>query len=197
MIAPIVKVFQLSPEVNFLIAVLIGIAFGFILEWGGFGNSRKLALQFYLKDFTVVKVMFTAIIVAMAGIIILGSIGILDLQKVYINTTYLWPGIIGGLIMGVGFAVGGYCPGTTFAGISTLKIDAFFYFFGLMIGMFVFGEAVPAFKEFFLSSNMGKVTLDIALGVKAGVIGFVVILIAIGMFFAGEYFEKKSGAVIK
>ncbi len=197
MIAPIVKVFQWSPGVNFLIAVLIGIAFGFILERGGFGNSRKLALQFYLKDFTVVKVMFTAIMVAMAGIIILGSFGILDLQKVYINNTYLWPGIIGGLIMGVGFAVGGYCPGTTFAGGSTLKIDAMFYFLGLMIGMFVFGEAVPAFKEFFFSSNMGKVTLDITLGVKAGVIAFVIIILGIGMFLGAEYLEKKSGEVIE
>lgn len=197
MIAPIVKVFQWSPEVNFLFAVLIGIAFGFVLERAGFGNSRKLALQFYLKDFTVVKVMFTAIVVAMTGIIILGSLGVLDLQKIYINTTYLWPGIVGGLIMGVGFAVGGYCPGTAFPGIATLKIDAIFYIFGLMIGMFIFGETVPAFKEFFFSGNMGKVTLDIALGVKAGIIGFVVILMAIGMFIAGEYFEKKSGGVIE
>jgi len=197
MLAPIVKVFQWSPAANFLAAILIGIAFGYILEWSGFGNSRKLALQFYLKDFTVVKVMFGAIITAMSGIIILSSLGILDLQQVYINNTYLWPGIVGGLIMGAGFAIGGYCPGTTFAGLSTLKVDAIFYFLGLMIGMFIFGETVPAFKDFFFSSNQGRITLDIFFGVKAGVIGFVVILVAIGMFLAGEYFEKKSGDVIR
>ena len=197
MIAPFAKVFSWSPATNFFLAVMIGIAFGFILEQGGFGNSRKLAFQFYLKDFTVVKVMFTAIMVAMTGIIILSSLGILDFQQVYINNTYLWPGIIGGLIMGAGFAIGGYCPGTTFAGISTLKVDAYFYFIGLMLGMFVFGETVPAFKEFFFSSDMGKLTLDIAFGVKAGVIGFLVIIMGIGMFLGAEYVEKKSGDVIE
>ncbi len=197
MFAPIVKIFELSPGVNYFFALLIGLAFGFVLERAGFGNSRKLALQFYLKDFTVVKVMFTAIMTAMSGIIILSSFGFLDFQQIYINPTFLWPGITGGLIMGAGFVIGGYCPGTTFAGLSTVKIDAFFYLGGLMLGMFVFGETVPLFKEFFLSGAKERYTLDIALGVKAGIIGFVVILLGIGMFTAGEFFEKRSGEVIK
>ena len=94
--------------INFLLAFIIGGGFGFALERAGFGNSRKLALQFYLRDLTVFKVMFTAIITGMTGIIILSSIGVLDISSIYINSTFLWPGIIGGLVMGVGFAIGGY-----------------------------------------------------------------------------------------
>ena len=92
----------------YLVAFLIGLAFGYILEIGGFGNSTKLAAQFYLKDMTVFKVMFTGIVVAMVLIFGASGLGLLDYNRVYVNPTYLWPGIVGGLIMGVGFIIGGF-----------------------------------------------------------------------------------------
>ena len=108
MFAPLEVMGDFKMEISLLIAVLIGIGFGFFLERAGFGNSRKLALQFYLRDLTVFKVMFTAIVTAMTGMIFFNAFGWLDLDSIYINPTYLWPGIVGGLIMGAGFIVGGY-----------------------------------------------------------------------------------------
>jgi len=185
-----------SNGLDFLLAFFIGIGFGFALERAGFGNSKKLAMQFYFRDLTVFKVMFTAIITAMAGVIFLSALGWLDLESIYINPTYLWPGIAGGLIMGLGFAIGGYCPGTSIVGLSTFKMDAVFYLMGAMIGMFAFGEIEPLITPFFsgeYSGFMGRVTLYQALGISAGVIGFVVILIALGGFRASEWAEKKFG----
>ena len=90
---------------------LIGIAFGMTLESAGFGNSKLLAAQFYFKDMRVFKVMFTAIIVAMTLVFLSSAVGLLDYKLVWVPPTYLWPGIVGGLIMGVGFIIGGFCPG--------------------------------------------------------------------------------------
>jgi len=92
----------------YAITFLVGLSFGYVLEIGGFGNSTKLAAQFYLKDMTVFKVMFTGVIVAMVLIFGASGMGWLDYNRVYVNPTYLWPGIVGGLIMGVGFIIGGF-----------------------------------------------------------------------------------------
>jgi hypothetical protein len=92
----------------YLVYLIIGFAFGFVLEIAGFAYSPKLAAQFYFKDMTVLKVMFTGIIVAMVLIFGATALGLLDYNLIWVNPTYLWPGILGGLIMGVGFIVGGY-----------------------------------------------------------------------------------------
>jgi hypothetical protein len=86
----------------------IGFGFGFALERAGFGNARKLAAQFYLHDMTVLKVMFTAIVVAMLLLFWASALLYLDMDRVFINPTYLWPGIAGGVILGMGFIIGGY-----------------------------------------------------------------------------------------
>ncbi|NTU65842.1 MAG: YeeE/YedE family protein, partial [Chloroflexi bacterium] len=113
--------------IMFLIFGLIGFAFGFVLESSGFGNSKKLAAQFYFKDMTVLKVMFGAIITAMVLIFMMVGLGVLDYNQIWVNPTYLWSGIVGGLIMGVGFIVGGFCPGTSLVGMATGKIDGLFF----------------------------------------------------------------------
>ncbi len=197
MFAPISVMSDFSNELVFLIYFLIGIGFGFALERGGFGNSRVMALHFYFRNMTVFKVMFTAIITGMSGLIILNAFGWLDLGSIYINTTYLWPGIVGGIIMGVGFVVGGYCPGTSIVGLSTLKTDALFYLAGAFFGMFIFGETVPLFKDFFnsgLMANNGKISISDATGIDTGIIAFAIIIIALLGFWGSEkaesYFNK-------
>jgi hypothetical protein len=92
----------------YFVALLIGFAFGYLLEMAGFGNSNKLAGQFYLKDMTVFKVMFTGILVAMVLIFAAAGLGLVDYNRIFVNPTYLWPGIVGGIIMGVGFIIGGF-----------------------------------------------------------------------------------------
>jgi hypothetical protein len=108
MTAPLYKVLGWGPETGLVIAFVTGLAFGFFLERGGFGNSRKLALQFYLRDLTVFKTMFTAVITAMTGLVYLRAFGIIDFDLVYLNPTYVWSAVTGGLIMGTGFTVAGY-----------------------------------------------------------------------------------------
>jgi hypothetical protein len=91
-----------------LVGLLAGVAFGFFLERGGLGDPKKLTGLFYLEDFTMLKVMFAAIATAAAGIGGLAALGLMDLELVAVPTTYLWPQIAGGLILGAGFALGGY-----------------------------------------------------------------------------------------
>jgi len=97
-----------SANTGLLLAFFIGIGFGFFLEKAGFSNARKLTAQFYFRDFAVLKVMFTAIVVAGLGFWFLVGVGVLDLSSTYINPTFLLPQIMGGLILGIGFVIGGY-----------------------------------------------------------------------------------------
>ncbi|MEN8154911.1 MAG: YeeE/YedE thiosulfate transporter family protein [Acidobacteriota bacterium] len=194
MTGPLSITLNINDNIIFLIYFFIGIGFGFFLERGGFGNSRKLALQFYFRDMTVFKVMFTAIVTGMIGMTFMNSFGWIDLNLIYLNPTYLWPGIAGGLIMGIGFAVGGYCPGTSVVGLATLKQDAVFYIMGSLFGMFVFGEFVPVIKNFFYSGFMGpRETIYKTTGLTIGQIGFFVIVMALLGFIGAEKAEAHFG----
>ena len=89
-------------------ALVIGLAFGFVLERGGLGEPRKLLGLFYLDDFTMLQVMITAMATAAAALGTLAALGVVALPDLAIVPTYLWPQLVGGLVLGVGFAIGGY-----------------------------------------------------------------------------------------
>ncbi|VAX16980.1 hypothetical protein MNBD_IGNAVI01-1145 [hydrothermal vent metagenome] len=194
MTAPFYKFGFFNDEVSLIVAFVIGIFFGFVLERGGFGSGRMLAAQFYFTDMRVFKVMFTAIVTAMIGLFYLTWIGFLDLQLVYMSNTYLVPQIVGGLILGVGFVVGGYCPGTSGVAIATGRIDAIIYALGGLFGIFVFGEMFPWIEDFFNSTNMGRINIPTLFGIDYGIIVLVVILLAIAGFTAAEWGEKKMAS---
>jgi rhodanese-related sulfurtransferase len=172
---------------------VIGFFFGFILEISGFGNSRKLAAQFYFKDLTVLKVMFTAIVVAMVLLFSAVGLGILDFSQVWVNPTYLWPGIVGGLIMGVGFIVGGFCPGTSLVAAATLKVDGIFFVLGGLVGIFLFGETERFFDTWWNSSYLGRLTIPDWLGLPVGTVVVAVVLMALFMFWGAEQLERRFG----
>jgi hypothetical protein len=178
---------------SFAVYLLIGVLFGAALETGGFGNSMKLAAQFYFKDLTVFKVMFTAIIVACTLVFLSSAIGLLDYNLVWVPPTYLWPGIVGGLIMGAGFIVGGFCPGTSLVAMATGKVDGLFFVLGVLTGIFVFGETVASFAVFFDSSYMGRFTLPDLFGVDYGLVVVGVVLMALFMFWGAERIEAAVG----
>jgi rhodanese-related sulfurtransferase len=178
---------------GYFVYLLIGFAFGYVLEISGFGNSKKLAAQFYFKDMTVLKVMFTAIVVAMVLIFTASAVGLLDYNLLWVNPTYLWPGIVGGLIMGIGFIIGGFCPGTSLVSAATLKIDGFFFVFGVVFGIFLFGETVDFFDIFWNSSYMGRLTIPDWLGVSTGVVVLGIVLMAVFMFLGAEQLERIFG----
>ena len=150
-------------ELNFIIAIFIGIAFGFILEQAGFSTSKKLVGLFYGYDFTVLRVFFTGGVTAMIGVIILGHFGLLDLSLIYINPTFLWSAIVGGLIMGLGFVIGGFCPGTSITAAAIGKIDAMIFVLGSGIGVFIFAEGYPEFKPARLYAGLSGLAILIGL----------------------------------
>lgn len=187
---PLFKFGYFNDEVSLIVAFVIGIAFGFVLERGGFGSARMLAAQFYFTDMRVFKVMFTAITFAMIGVFYLSWLGYLDLSLIYYSDTYLLPQALGGLILGIGFVIGGYCPGTSGVGIATGKIDAMFYGVGGLVGIFIFGEIFPWIEDFFNSTHMGKINLPDFLGLDYGIVLFIVILMAIAGFTGADWGEK-------
>ena len=178
----------------FAVFGLIGFGFGFVLESAGFGNSRKLAAQFYFRDLTVLKVMFGAIITAMVLIFAAVGLGLLDFSQVWVNPTYLASGVVGGLIMGVGFIVGGFCPGTSLVAMATRKLDGLFFVLGVLGGIFLFGETERFFDRWWQTAGyLGRVTLFDWLGVPAGVVVLGVVLMALFMFWGAEQLEHKFG----
>lgn len=170
--------------------LLIGAGFGASLEVAGFGDSRRLAKQFYFKDMTVLKTMFTAIIVACILIFLTSALGLLDFSQIAVNQTYLWPGIVGGLIMGVGFVIGGYCPGTSIVSAASFKIDGIFFFIGTLLGAGLFGESVSGFYDFWNSSFSERLLVSDWLGWSLGATVFSVTLMAIAMFYGAEKTEE-------
>lgn len=194
MTAPFYKYGLFNDEVSLIVAFLIGIGFGFALERGGFGNARILAAQFYFTNMRVLKVMFSAIVTAMLGVYFLSVLGFVDLSLVYISNTYLVPQIVGGLLLGIGFVIGGYCPGTSVVSFSTGRIDGLVYFIGVAAGIFIFGEIYPLISGFMVSTDMGSVTLPQLLDIPYGMIVFAVVVMALGAFAAAEWGEKKMAA---
>ncbi|MCB9139988.1 MAG: YeeE/YedE family protein [Caldilineaceae bacterium] len=183
----------LGKPLAYLIYLLIGFGFGTALEISGFASSPKLAGQFYFKDMTVLKVMFTGIIVAMVLIFWSSALGLLNYNLIWVNPTYLWPGIVGGLIMGAGFIIGGFCPGTSLVALATLKIDGFFFALGALTGIFFFGETVQYFDRFWHSSYMGRFTLPQLFGLPTGLVVFLIVLMALVMFWGADKLEQFFG----
>lgn len=191
LMAPILSSSETVQFINLLSAFLVGTGFGFALEQGGFSSSRKLAGMFYGYDATVLKVFFTAAIVAMIGSRILSSLGLLDMDLVFLNQFYLGPAIVGGGIMGAGFVMGGFCPGTGISAAAIGKIDAFVFLGGGAVGAFLFAETYPLIQAFLVSGNRGPVKLSESLGLSDTVFIFLVTVLAIGMFWIAEKTEKK------
>ena len=105
LMAPIQFNYQVPEAIMLLFALLMGIVFGMLLEKAGFGNARKLVQQFFFTDMAMLKVLFSAIVTAMLGIYWLSYFGVLDITQVYINGTYIWPQVIGGIVFGFGFVM--------------------------------------------------------------------------------------------
>lgn len=170
-------------------SVILGFFFGFFLERAGFSSARKLTDQFYFRDWGVLKVMFSAIVVAMLGLAWLALTGAVDMGQIYIPDAYLWPQIVGGLLLGSGFILGGYCPGTSVVAAATGKLDGLFFVLGIFAGIFGYGMIEPAIHNFNLSSALGPLTLQQLFHTSAGVVAFCVAAVAVAAFWAAEQSE--------
>ncbi len=194
MSAPFYKLGAFGDETSLVVAFLIGIGFGFALERAGFGSAKKLVSQFYLNDLAVFKVMFTAIVTAMLGVTYLSWAGFLDLSLVYLVPTYWVAQVVGGLVLGVGFVVGGYCPGTSLVSTATGKLDGLLFVLGFAAGTLGFAVAFPLVKSLYTAGSLGTRTLSQVLGIPYGVIVFAVVIVAVLGFAGATWVEKKMAA---
>jgi rhodanese-related sulfurtransferase len=178
-----------GPYTGLLIGTLVGVAFGFALERAGFGRARNLAAQFYLTDVRVLKVMFSAIVTACVGMAFLSGIGVLDLALITVPETFLWPQLVGGLLLGAGFIVSGYCPGTGVVAVASGNLDGVAALGGIMLGSLAFGFGYGPLEGFYKSGAMGVVRLDRLIGVPTAVVAAAVVAMAVGAFLGGEKLE--------
>ena len=138
---------ETTPAQQLALGLLFGLAFGFLLQKGGVAKYHVLMGVLLLEDFTVIKVMLSAIVVGMVGIFAMYSLG---LVKLHIKPTRYAANVIGGLIFGVGFALLGYCPGTGAAAVGQGNFDALAGVLGLMAGSYLYAE---------LSGLLGKTVM--------------------------------------
>jgi len=185
----------ISNELNLILAFLFGIAFGFVLEQAGFSSSRRLTGLFYGTDFTVLRVFFTAGVTAMSGVLLLSHFGLLDMEIVYINPTFLQSAILGGVIMGLGFVIGGYCPGTSVCGAAVGKIDGMIFVLGGLVGIFSFGEAYPWVSHIYTAGSYGDLIVSQPLGITQGQFALLLIAVAVGAFAITTRIEKRANPV--
>ncbi len=188
---PLSSYFAFPEWLNMLTAFLIGTGFGFALEQAGFSSSRKLAGMFYGYDTTVLKVFFTAAIVALIGSQLMSYLGLLNLNQVYVNEFYVTAAIVGGIIMGAGFIMGGFCPGTGLCALSIGKVDAIVFVAGGLAGAFLFAETYPLIQNMANAHFRGPVKINESLGLSPGFFTLLMIAAAAVMFWIAELAEKK------
>ena len=175
------------------LAVVIGFLFGFVLERAGFGDARNIVNMFYFRDMRVLRVFFSAIVTAMVGLIVLSWIGLFNYAMVLQYTllkTYVLPMLVGGLIFGVGFVMGGYCPGTSAVGLMSGKVDSLVFIIGMIIGIWIFAFGWPIWGAFYKTFDIGRITLWQLFGIPIWVMALVVVVMAFGAFIMSTYAER-------
>lgn len=189
--APIQFNYQIPEGLILLFALLTGIVFGMFLEKAGFGNARKLVQQFYFSDMSMFKVLFSAIVTAMVGIYWLSYFGLLDITQIYINGTYLWPQIIGGIVFGFGFVICGLCPGTSCVAAFTGKLDGLAVIAGMFAGLILFGETEPFLNRAINFSSIGDISLYELFNINYGLLTFLITMIALVAFWFVGRIEQQ------
>ncbi|MEN6615600.1 MAG: DUF6691 family protein [Syntrophorhabdus sp.] len=172
---------------DLIYGLITGAIFGFLLQKGRVIRYDKQLAALRLKDMTIVKFMFSTVIVAMVGVYFLKDMG---LVKLSVKPTILGANIIGGLIFGIGWALIGYCPGTSLGALGEGRYDSIGGIIGMLVGAAVFAELFPFMKKTVLTwGNYGKITLPGILGVNHWIVIAAIVILAILMF---RFFEKKG-----
>jgi len=191
---PLASSVELATGTFLLLTLVGGLAFGVVLERAGFGSGCKLTAVFYGYDMSVVKVMFTAIVTAMVGLWLLASIGVIDMQQIYIVPTNYAAQLVGGLVFGAGFVIGGYCPGTAVVACAAGRTDAWVFALGLLAGIAIYARYMSGVEQWIRANAIDDVTLPSLTGIATGwwVALFVVLLAlaAWGMGIAERAFAR-------
>ena len=177
--------------------LISGVLFGYILESAGFASPRKLTAQFRFTDWSVFKVMFTAIVVAGIGLYAASATGNMLANAIYIPTNYFWAMLAGGALVGAGMAIGGYCPGTSAVGLASGRLDSVFFMIGMVLGTGLFASVFDWIKGFyFAAKGPDAQTLNDLFGVPTWAVLIVLILMAITGFALGTWFERRHGGAL-
>ncbi|MGE5479364.1 MAG: DUF6691 family protein [Chloroflexota bacterium] len=185
----------ISNNLNFIVALVVGILFGAILEQAGFSTSKKLVGLFYGYDFTVLRVFFTAGVTAMLGVVAFNHFGILDASLIYVNPLFVKSAIVGGLIMGLGFVVGGFCPGTSVCAAAIGKIDAIIFIAGSFVGVLIFAEGYSFFEPLYKADFLGFPRAWETLGISQALFAILMTLMAVGSFVFVTIVEKRVNKI--
>ena len=162
-----------------VLAIPVGVAFGATLERAGLGSARTIADQLTARDFTVLKVMFSAIVTAMLGIFWASRLGWLDLSRVAIPQTDIVPRIVGAVLFGAGFAIASLCPGTACVSAATGTRDGLAAIGGLIAGTLVtslFWTQLGIVAE---RAPRDGATLPPDIGVSPGIVVAIITVIAL------------------
>ncbi|RMD64557.1 MAG: transporter, partial [Alphaproteobacteria bacterium] len=152
-------------------ALLFGLLFGLALEGAGLASARKLTAQFTLRDFAVLKVMFTAVVVAAIGLWLAEATDIIAPRSVYIPTLFLWATALGGALIGAGFVIGGYCPGTSLSAVASGRWDALVFGAGMVVGIGLFAAGFDVVEPLYRAARgVPRQTVDQLLGLPKPVI---------------------------
>ena len=181
----------LGSATAFFGALMIGAVFGFFLERAGFSSSRKMTGVFYFEDMAVIKVMFTAVITALLGLNLCVGLGWLRPDQLYYLPTVYGAHIAGGLVFGVGFAVGGWCPGTAAAGLGAGKLDALIFLFGAGLGSILFNELFAPLKPLYTAGDRGVQFIYDTIGISKAAFTFLFTLAGVAVFWACEVLENR------
>lgn len=149
------------------LGLITGVGFGFALQRAGFSRCNLVQRGLWLRDFTMLKVMLTAIIVGLVGAHLLATVAP-ELAHFKVKPLYLYGVVAGGLIFGVGMSLAGYCPGTAMIGLGSGIGEGLLAVAGGLLGAAAFIFAFPALKPiFFEPADFGKLTIPGVLGLPA------------------------------
>lgn len=144
---------------DILLAIIIGLLFGFTLQKSGAANPDKIINMFLLKDFHLMKVIFLALGISSGLLFIFLGLDIVDSTHLSVKPAHVGV-IIGGGIFGLGWIISGFCPGTSLAALGAGHKDAWSFIIGALLGALAFTLVYYLFKNTILLSNIaGKSTL--------------------------------------
>jgi uncharacterized membrane protein YedE/YeeE len=170
-----------------ILGLVTGLAFGFFLQKGRVLRYDKQVSAMLFTDMTILKFMLSAIIVGMFGILAMNDLEIIKLSHKAMNVGGV---VVGGALFGIGWAVMGFCPGTSVGAVGEGRWHAIFGVIGMIAGAAVYAELFPFFKSTVLTwADFGKIGLPEALGMNHWVVAVIFTIMTIAMF---RWFEKKG-----
>ena len=177
-----------------LSGLLAGFLFGYVLEGAGFGSPRKLTGQFFLRDWSVFKIMFTAVIVAAFGLWLFEALGWMPPRAVFVPSLLVYGTFLGGALIGFGFILGGYCPGTSAVGFASGRLDALVFMIGMVIGSSLFAAVFDDIRGLALATVEARgLTLPQLLDVPAILVIAGLAAIAFAGWKLGTFVERRLG----